>query len=186
MNKFKQIIAILILSILSFSLQAELPENSLYQINSQWQTQDGEWITLKNLSGKKQIISLVYTHCQHTCPIIIENMRMVEKSIPKDKKDNYAFVLVSLTPKTDTAEVLKAFAQERKLDPKNWTLLRGDENDVRLLAMALETEYKAVENNEVSHSNLISVLDEQGEILYQAKGAANQAKNIISELQKHY
>ena len=163
--------------------KTKLPENSLYQIKSEWQNQDSERMQLKDLAGKKQIVSLIYTHCQHTCPIIVENMKMVDKSIPDNKKHEYAFVLISLTPETDTPEVLKQFAQDRKLDNKRWTLLRGDEKDVHLLAMALETEYKKIANNEVSHSNLISILDEQGQIMLQAKGTSDQALTLIKKIQ---
>ena len=162
--------------------KTRFPENSLYLIQSEWQNQDSERMQLKDLAGKKQILSLIYTHCQHTCPIIVENMKMVDKSIPDNKKHEFAFVLISLTPETDTPEVLKQFAQDRKLDNKRWTLLRGDEKDVHLLAMALETEYKKIANNEVSHSNLISILDEQGQIMLQAKGTSDQALALINKI----
>ena len=182
MHLFKKVLLLGLISLLMPLVTAELPENSLYQIDSEWKTQNAESIQLKDLSGKKQIVSLIYTHCQHTCPIIVENMRMVDRSIADDKKDDFSFVLISLTPESDTPEVLKTFAEERGLDADRWTLLQGDKKSVHLLAMALETEYKALADGEVSHSNLISVLDEQGQILFQAKGTSSQVTDLIEKV----
>lgn len=182
MKLFKLLIIAFTISIVMTLMSTELPENSLYQIKSEWQNQNNDTLQLEDLVGKKLVVSLIYTHCQHTCPIIVENMRLVDKSIAEDKKDNYSFVLITLTPETDTPAVLKTFAEERGLDEKHWTLLRGTEKDVHLLAMALETEYRALADGEVSHSNLISVLDEQGQILFQAKGTADQALTIIDKI----
>ena len=149
MHLFKKVLLLGLISLLMPLVTAELPENSLYQIDSEWKTQNAESIQLKDLSGKK---------------------------------DHFSFVLISLTPESDTPEVLKTFAEERGLDADRWTLLQGDKKSVHLLAMALETEYKALADGEVSHSNLISVLDEQGQILFQAKGTSSQVTDLIEKV----
>nr|WP_306288192.1 SCO family protein [Pseudoalteromonas sp. WY3] len=84
-------------------------------------------------------------------------------------------MLVSLTPDTDTPAVLKEFAQSRKLNLQNWSLLTGTPQDVRSLAMVLNIKFQNIDNNEVNHSNLMTGLDEQGRIKFQELGVINAA-----------
>ncbi len=159
-----------------------LPDDSIYHLNSEWVTQDEQTINIKSFAGKRQLISLIYTHCMHTCPTIVATMQNIEKQLPEDVLANTEFVLVSLTPNSDTPKVLKEFAEKRKLDPKRWTLLTGDKQDVRSLAMALNVRYKKSEDNEVAHSNVFTLLDEKGRILFQEVGDINKVDETVAKI----
>lgn len=163
----------------------DMPEDSIYQLASEWTTQDKESLNIEQLKGKKQVVSLIYTHCMHTCPTIVATMQEVQKSLPGNEQDKVGFVLISLTPDSDTPKVLKSFAQRRKLDPKSWTLLTGSEQDVRSLAMALNIKYKKSDDNEVAHSNLMTVLDEEGRILFQEIGDIDKAQETVERIVSH-
>lgn len=162
--------------------QTTLPEDSIYHLNSEWITQDEQTINIQSLSGKRQMISLIYTHCMHTCPTIVATMQNIEKKLPQEVLDNTEFVLVSLTPGSDTAKVLKDFSDKRKLNKDRWTLLTGDPQDVRSLAMALNIRYKKSEDNEVAHSNLFTLLDEQGRIVFQEVGDINKVDETVAKI----
>jgi protein SCO1/2 len=177
------ILSCLLSGFLSSALaQNNLPDDSIYQLQSHWQNQRGEPFALAYLAGKTQVISLIYTHCEHTCPTIIANMQAIQKALPDDLEDKVGFVLVSLTPDSDTPEVLAAFAQRRGLDAKHWTLLTGDQGDVRNLAMVLGVKYKPAADNEVSHSNLLSVIDAQGRLLFQELGLQSSADAVVQRI----
>jgi protein SCO1/2 len=179
--------AFLILSY-SFSValaQNNLPEDSIYQLQSHWQNQRGDSLSLADLAGKKQVISMIYTHCEHTCPTIVSNMRAIQEALPDQWQDKVRFVLISLTPDSDTPSVLTAFAKRHRLDSKRWTLLTGGPNDVRNLAMVLGVKYKAVTNNEVSHSNILSVIDAQGRLLFQEMGLTTSAKAVAERISQN-
>jgi len=149
-------------------LHADYPGDSVYLLDSEWRTQDSKKIHLRDLAGKKLILSMTYTSCQHTCPTIVSNMQSIEKSLSETDRDNFRFVLVSLMPKSDTPEVLKNYANKRGLE--GWTLLSGHDDDVRMLAMVLNVKYKVVAGDEIFHSNLITILDDQGRIEHQITG----------------
>ncbi|WP_223668550.1 SCO family protein [Kangiella shandongensis] len=166
----------------SVVIAGDMPGDSIYQLGSQWTTQDEESLNIGQLKGKKQVVSLIYTHCMHTCPTIVATMQEVQKSLPKNEQERVGFVLISLTPDSDTPEVLKSFAKRRKLDPKSWTLLTGSEQDVRSLAMALNIKYKKSDDNEVAHSNLMTVLDENGRVLFQEIGDIDKAQETVQRI----
>lgn len=187
MNKWLQISFVTLLLALSDQVyagdsKANLPDDSIYHLDSEWVTQDEQTINIQSLSGKQQLVSLIYTHCMHTCPTIVATMQNIEKKLPQDVLDNTEFVLVSLTPVSDTAKVLKDFAEKRKLNPERWTLLTGDKQDVRSLAMALNIRYKKSEDNEVAHSNMFTLLDEQGRIVFQEVGDINKVDEAVARI----
>ncbi|WP_105258846.1 SCO family protein [Pseudoalteromonas sp. T1lg88] len=167
---------------LAGELTAELPGDSIYHLNSQWQTQDNKALNIAALQGKKQLVSLIYTHCLHTCPTIVMTMQQVQQSLPAELQNEVGFVLVSLTPESDTPEMLKSFAERRKLAPDHWTLLTGDSQDVRALAMALNIKYQKSDDNEVAHSNLMTLLDEQGRVVFQEIGDVDKAKPTLTRI----
>jgi len=163
----RYLVAVLLL-ISSQLLQADYPGDSVFLLESEWHTQDSKKVYLRDLAGKKLVLSMTYTSCQHTCPTIVSNMQAIEKTLSKADRNKVRFVLVSLMPQSDTPEVLKIYANKRGL--KDWTLLSGNDDDVRMLAMVLDVKYKAVGENEIAHSNLITILDDQGRIEQQITG----------------
>lgn len=166
------------LSQLSF---AATPSNSIYQIDDTWQTSLGDQIQLTQLEGKKQVVALMYSHCLHACPVIVANMKKIEQAA-KDKNEEIGFVLVTLSPATDTVDVLHKFAKKMDMDESNWSLLRADNASVRRLAMALELNYKPLANNMYSHSRSLVVLDEKGRIDFLSPGLPGGVNSFMEKL----
>jgi protein SCO1/2 len=180
--KLAKLISSLMLLCFCAMPRAQIPDDSIYQLESQWLDQDGKTVQLGEFAGKTQLVSMIYTHCLHTCPTIVSTMQAVELYLAKAGHRDIGFILVSLTPDSDTPEVLKAFALTRKLDLGNWRLLSGSDEDVRELAMAMDIKYQAM-GDEVNHANLISVLDSSGRLLFQEIGAINNAKKMAEAIE---
>lgn len=173
--------------IVSHSLIAAsaLPSDSIYHVGGSWQTENDETIQLESLAGKPQIIALVYTGCSNTCPVIIESMKRIEKKIPAKMRNKVGFVLVSLTPDIDYPKVLKAFAEKKKLN-ENWQLLRGNNALVRTLSNALNGKYNIIKEDDVAHSNTVTLLNDKGQIQLQSSGTLHGVKPIIAYVEKNY
>ncbi len=173
-----------IVSHLLFAAPA-LPSDSVYHVGGSWQTENNKTIQLASLAGKPQIIALVYTGCSNSCPVIVESMKRVEKKISANRRNEIGFVLVSLTPDTDYPKVLKTFAEKKKLN-SNWTLLRGNNALVRTLSNALNGRYKVVKEGDISHSNTVTLLNEQGQIQLQSSGTLDGIKLLAEHIEKNY
>lgn len=159
---------------------AQYPGNSIYQLDSLWLTQDSQSMSLRELAGKKILLSMTYTSCQHTCPTIVSNMQAIENQLSTPERDEVKFVLVSLMPTTDTPDVLKAYAEKRGLD--GWLLLSGNDEDVRTLAMVLDVKYVPAGEAEISHSNLITILDTQGRVEHKIQGTSLNLDSAVEYL----
>jgi protein SCO1/2 len=80
------------------------------------------------------------------------------------------FVLVSFDTGHDTVPVLRAYREQHRLDAVNWVLLRGAPGDVRELAAVLGVKYQKDAGGMFNHSNLITILNSEGEIAHQRFG----------------
>jgi len=158
---------------------------SIFNLPSNWTTQDGEEIELKDLQGKVVAMVMIYTSCQAACPRLVADMRNIERQIPEDKKDQVQYVFVSIDPEVDTPERLKAFAIENKMDSDEWLFLRGSEEDTREFAAVLAVSYKRITPIDFSHSNIISVFDKQGEMIHQMEGLGVDSKETIQAIIDH-
>jgi len=159
----------------------EVSENSVYQLKSKWKTETGKNIMLKELKGKKQIMAMVFTNCTYACPLIVNDMKKIELQI---KRNDVNFLLISIDPKRDTPEALMQYAKNNKLDLKRWHLITGDENSISELAAVLGFKYKKEADGSFSHSNIINVLNEAGEVAYQHFGLNQDVQDVLGELNK--
>ncbi|WKD49269.1 SCO family protein [Microbulbifer spongiae] len=165
---------------------AELPDDSVYHAESQWRDQNGNEISISDLQGKVQVIAFVYTYCQHSCPVILSNLRSIEKKIASSDIPDVQFTLISLDPGRDSPEVLKRYMQEHDLDECRWLMLNGNPDEVLEFSALLGVRYRPMNNNkkDIAHSNMITVLDRQGKISYQMKGLNTGPEAVVSTISK--
>lgn len=160
-------------------LDDEISGESIFNLNSKWQTQNNETIDLKELKGDVLVITMIYTSCKEACPRLIADVRNIQQKI-----DNEAvkYVFVSIDPETDTPQRLKEFAIESEMDNNQWVFLRGSNEDVREFSNVLSVKYKQISPIDFSHSNIISVFNTQGELHYQEEGLGINNNLIIEKI----
>lgn len=159
-----------------------ISDMSIYNLPSNWTTQEGKDIELKELQGKVLAMVMIYTSCQAACPRLVADMRNIEKQIPEDKKGNVQYVFVSIDPKTDTPERLADFAKENQMEDDKWIFLRGTEKDTREFAAVLAVNYKRISPMDFSHSNIISVFNQGGELVHQQEGLGVNNKETVEAI----
>lgn len=148
----------------------EPTDYSIYNLGNHWLTQENMEISLDYLRGKVVVMAMFYSSCDYSCPRILADMKRIESLVGEDTQGQVAFVLVSIDPKRDTPQKLKAFAVENSLDSKHWYLLHGAESGIIELAALLGVKYKSVSETDFAHSNLVTVLNKEGEIAHQQEG----------------
>ena len=148
----------------------ELPDLSVYHLPSTWTTQDNENIQLEDLRGNVLVMVMIYTSCKAACPRLIADMRNIEKQVPEEYLDKTKFIMVSIDPETDTPQRLNDFAKENEMEEDHWMFLRGTPEDTREFAAVLAVSYKKISPIDFSHSNIISVFDEEGVLVHQQEG----------------
>lgn len=155
--------------------QTSYPTNSLYQLDATLTDSSGKAHGLDVYAGHPVLITMFYSSCKHTCPLLIETVRAVERTSTNQK--DLRVLMISVDPDRDTPEVLAKLAKERRIDTSRWSLVNANASDVRKIAAALGVQYKQSPDGEFNHSSVISVMNAHGEILKQSStlGAADEA-----------
>jgi len=149
----------------------KLPDNSVYQLPSQWHDQNNNPLSLADLAGKIQVVAFMYTYCEHSCPVILSTLKRIDKQLTMEQRQHLNFLIISLDPDRDTPEILNAYMNKNNLEQTRWRLLHGNADDVLELAALFGVRYKPMDvNDDIAHSNMITVLDRQGAIDYQMQG----------------
>lgn len=160
----------------------EPTEESIYNVSSNWKNRFGYQVKLDSLRGKVQVVAMVYTHCEHACPRILADMKRIRDGLSEDVLRSTNFVIVSIDPERDTPERLYNFAEENDLSEQQWTLLNGGQGDILELAALLGVKYKRISESDFTHSNMITVLNKQGEIVHQRKKLGDQPVGIVNAI----
>ncbi|WP_313191767.1 SCO family protein [Sphingobacterium sp.] len=166
------------------TLTDSLSDLSVYNLPSHWTNQNGQEMELKDLKGNVVVAVMIYTSCKAACPRLVADMRHIEKTVKSKNKDKIKFLLVSIDPKVDTPERLKQFAIENEMDGEQWIFLRSNEEDTREFAATLAVNYKQISPIDFSHSNIISLFNAQGELVYQQEGLGVDYAPTIDSIEK--
>lgn len=158
---------------------APLPPKSLYHLESSWTDDTGKVRPLASLRGEPVVIAMVFTNCEYACPIIVTDLLRIRAALPEKDRARTRFVLVSFDDVRDTPPVLRAFRAKMTLDDPAWTLLRGDAADVQELALLLGVKFKKDARGNFSHSNLITVLNRNGELSFQREGLRGDTDEVV-------
>ena len=101
-------------------------------------TQDGKVVRFYDdlLKGKSVAINLIYTHCSAACPLETAKMTQVQRIFGDRVGKDVFFYSISIDPKNDTPEAMKAYMQKYRIGP-GWLFLTGKEEDIKLIAKKL-------------------------------------------------
>lgn len=162
--------------------EKSLPEMSIYHLPGIWTDQDNHDFELKELKGKVLVMVMIYTSCQAACPRLIADMRRIEEQIPDKYDGDVQYIMVSIDPETDTPERMKSFAAENQMTDDRWLFIRSTMENTREFASVLAVNYKRISPMDFSHSNIISVFDQQGEMIYQQEGLDAKHEKTIQTI----
>ncbi len=181
MKTVKSIFALVFICASTLSA-TDLPNDSVYQYDSTWLNQNEQVVEITELKGEARLVAFVYTYCEHTCPLIIAEIKQVLKALPHNASTHLPVTLITLDPVRDTSDQMKAYMTKNHLDEQQWTMLTGDESDIRVLSNLFDVKYKAMSMNELAHSNMITLLDAEGTIRYQLKGLNENKSKLVSQI----
>ena len=157
-----------------------IPSQSIYQLRDTFQTQDKKLVTLSAFAGKPTVVGMIFTHCTYACPRLTADIKNIEQQL-KSSNGKVNYLLVSFDSERDFPDQLKKFAEASGLD-QNWTLLHGSETAVRTLSVLLNVQFEKDQEGNFSHSNVISVLDKQGNLVYQKEGLGEDPNATVAQI----
>ncbi|MBK8856789.1 MAG: SCO family protein [Opitutaceae bacterium] len=162
---------------------APFTSDSLYQLEAAFTDDTGKAFSLGELRGRPVALNLFFASCGYACPLTVTDLLAIQSGLPAELRSRTAFVLVSFDTARDTTAVLAQYRAQRGLD-SNWIILRGSDDAVRELAALVGVKYKQEADGSFAHSNLVTILNAQGEIVHQRQGLKGGLEAAAAALAK--
>ena len=159
-----------------------IPGESIYNLKTKWTSIEGASVSLSSLRGRPVVAAMGYTSCESACPVIVEDMKRIETSLPKKDQAAVTFVFFSFDSARDTPARLKDFSAIHKLDLTRWQLFQGTPQSVRALAAVLGISFKKDADGNFDHANVISLIDSDGVVKHQQTGLKQDPKDFQAKL----
>lgn len=136
---------------------AELPEFSLVD-------QDEQVFNAESMERGLWITAFVFTHCRATCPRLTAQMKKLQGRL--SDLPSARFLSVSVDPRNDTPEVIKAYMTTNGLDETNWRFVTGPEKAVQdFVVGGFKVGYGRTQwSTELTHSNSFALVDQEARI----------------------
>lgn len=127
--------------------------------------QNNQVVTQKDYEGKIYIADFFFTTCPTICPIMQDNMVLVQERFKNDP--NVKLLSHTVMPHIDSVPVLKAYSIEKGVIDSKWNLVTGDKKDIFYIArksyLAVKTESEA-EMYDMVHTENFILVDEKRRI----------------------
>lgn len=163
---------------------AAASDKSIYLTDANWMTDAQKQIKLRDLGGRPQVVVMFFANCQFACPILVLDLKRLEAALPPEVRARVGFTLVSFDTRRDTPAMLAQYRQTHELAAERWTLLHGQADDVLELALLLGLKFKEDANGQFAHSNIITILNAQGEIMHQQVGLNQDSAETVHLLRQ--
>lgn len=87
----------------------------------------GQSVQLSDFRGRAVALTFIFANCTDVCPLTAINMGAAYELLPENRRDEVAFLAVTVDPARDTQEALEAFSAQFDLASNpSWFALRGD------------------------------------------------------------
>ena len=144
--------------------------------------QNGNAVDLASYRGKPLVISMVYTACDHTCPITTQT---TAKAVATARRalgtESFNVVSIGFDTVRDTPDALRAFARQQGIPLEGWSFLAGNAEGMETLAADLGFTW-FVTSRGFDHIAQTTVLDGEGRIYRQVYGENFEVPLLVEPL----
>lgn len=143
----------------------------------------GETVSLHDLRDKPLVISMIFTACSHTCPIITQTLKdVVGKARKAVGADGFRVVTIGFDVVNDTPERMREFARRQGIPlGENWQVLSGSHASVD--ALARDIGFLSVPSiRGFDHLNQTTVVDTDGRVFRQIYGQTFESLYLVEPL----
>ena len=151
------------------TVAAELPAESIYQLDFVFTDDAGNERQLTELRGQPVLMAMFFAQCGYACPLLVRDMKSVIDSLPADFAKDLRVLMVTFDTDRDSVDALRAYRETNDLDDR-WELWRASPADTRTYAMVVGVQYRQEPSGDYSHSNLITLLNSDGVIAHRRSG----------------
>jgi protein SCO1/2 len=150
--------------------------------------QDGRPRTFAGFKGSTVVVTFIYTKCPFPtfCPLMDRHFESIQQALKSQAALNghVRLVSVSFDPLTDTPPVLKEHAKTLGADPKIWTFLTGDRDDIDRFATRFGVSVVRSTNDprDITHNLRTAIIDPAGKLVKVYVGNEWTPEQVLADL----
>ena len=141
--------------------------------------QGGRVVTLDQFRGRPVIVTFAYAHCTTVCPVVVEEVLRARERLAAVQP---AVVVVTLDPWRDTPARLASMATQWKLPPDAHVLSGAVAQVEATLDRWSVGRVRDPNTGEVTHTQLVYIVDSEGRITYSTVGDAGAIEELVKRL----
>lgn len=145
----------------------------------------GRPVKISDFHGRPIIVSLMYTSCAHTCPLVTANLaRIVKGARAVMGDDSFTVISVGFDSKNDSPGRMRIFANEQGVsDIKDWRFLSADHATIDALARDLGFIYFRTPKG-FDHITQTTLIDSRGRVYQHIYGVEFDAPRLVAPLRR--
>jgi protein SCO1/2 len=146
--------------------------------------QDGQSLTLSDLSGKIILLDFIFTRCPGPCPLLSLKFSQLQQKLGDRLGKEIVLISVTIDPRHDTPEVLKEYARRYQANLSGWKFLTGSTKDIVLTTAAYGAEYQANQDGIVDHRLLACLIDREGNVVQEFTGTNYTVDDLLKAIER--
>lgn len=142
----------------------------------------GRAVTMADFRGRPLVVSLIYTSCSQTCPVISHSLtKAVELAQKNIGSDAFHVVTIGFDARVDSPERMRTFARQQNIALPNWEFLSADTATVDRLSEDLGFIFFASAKG-FDHLAQITIVDGAGKVFRQVYGDEFEPPHVVEPL----
>ncbi len=122
-----------------------------------------------DLEGQVYVANYFFTRCVSICPLLTAAMGRLQQRYDEAGVEGIRLVSISVDPEYDTPERLLEYGEKHGVDPRRWTLLTGEADEIRRLVVeGFRTPQGEPETSgglmDIAHTGKLVLVDGRGAI----------------------
>lgn len=155
--------------------------------NQTFVNQDGTSVSLESLRGEAVIVTFIYTSCPmpNFCPLMDQNFAKMQAKLKENNNLLKTHLLsVSFDPQIDTPAVMKAHARKLGADPRLWSFVTGDRDEIDKWANGFGVSISRAMNDprDITHNLRTALIDRQGNLVQIYPGNEWTPEQILADV----
>jgi protein SCO1/2 len=157
--------------------------------NAQFVDQDGKTRDLASFRSSTLVVTFIYTRCPIPtfCPLMDRHFVAIQSKIKAEPTlRNVHLVSVSFDPLADTPPVLKKHAATLGADPKYWTFLTGQRDEIDKFASRFGVAVTREMNDplNITHNLRTAIVDAKGALVKTYTGNEWTPDQVLADLRQ--
>jgi len=155
--------------------------------NVSFVNQDGQHVGFDSFKGDAVVVTFIYTKCPmpNFCPLMDQQFAKIQQKLAgKNDELKVHLLSVSFDPLEDTPPVLKKHAQDLGANPRMWSFVTGDRDEIDRWASRFGVSVSRALNDptNITHNLRTVLVDRQGNLVQTYTGNHWTPEQVIADV----